>query len=221
VAKLHQLRQGVAGIVPDIVLLPSRAGGGASSSGRGARRLASMALAASLALAVFAGASFWAGIGPFERSGGPLISAVIAEHDRWLSTGRGELLPADLPASAGARLLAASGLVQVHHDTALRLDGVTITHSGFVGAHGCRLSLFEVPVDAGEGLLIDALTASGDGVRAEEWANRTGRFVVVARDMDPTRFSVVVDALKRSTGEGGVDETVVAGLESARQPCLS
>lgn len=220
VAKLHELKVSVANLVPDVVVLPRRLHPCTTRwIVRPALRAAAIA-ACLVCLVVAGGAVFALGAGFFDRQDRPLIASVVAQHDRWLASGRGDLLPVGLSKSENARLLSLAGLVQVHHDPSLSLDGVSMIHSGFVGSQGCRLSLFEVSSSDGNGLL-NAFTASGAGLFAEEWANATGRFVVVARDMDATRFSVLAEALKRVTGDEATDEMIIAGLQSARQPCLS
>lgn len=217
IAKLHAMRAGVAGIGEDAVIL--RHGGG-RVAGRTATPRGGMviAVAAAFCLAIAVLVLFLPGHSHQQPDDSPAVAA-IAVHDRWLEDGGGLMQPADLPSSERTMLLAASGLIEVHRDPAVPLGEFSAAHFGFVGANGCRLSLFEIAVGEGD-LQLDAWPPTPD-LRVATWRSGAVRFVAVARDMNATRFTVVTDALRDSTlVPDGARGEVVAALKAARQPCL-
>lgn len=218
VSKLHQLRAGVSALAGSDVVVATAVG--RAPRGRfGALRWPA-ALAASLVLLVCA-AALWFGTGEVRQGEGGLVATLVETHDEWLATGHARLAPAELPESPRSILLAAAGLIQVHADPSLDIGGVQVGHFGYVGANGCRLSLFELPVEM-DGEVSDGLWASLEsGLRLADWTSGSTHFIVVARDMNDQRFETVVGALRKATRERGATREMIARLESARQPCLS
>lgn len=218
IAKLHQLRASISALAGAEVVMATPVGH--ALRGRFGALRWSAALAACVVLLVCA-AAFWLGTSEMRRGEGGIVAALVETHDDWLATGRGQLAPAELAESQRSVLLAAAGLIQVHADPALEIGDVRVGHFGYVGANGCRLSLFELPVEEDRDLS-DSLWASLEsGLRLADWASETTHFVVVARDMNDQRFETVVGALRKATRERGATREMIARLESARQPCLS
>lgn len=214
-ARLHALKASVSGLGGRTGPAPAPR----EVCGRlhGARVVAALAaclvmLAAGIALFAFA-------VFDGERRSPALVADAVALHDDWLKTGSGPLAPAAMPPGQRASLLAASGLIQVHHDAAARLGAFAASHSGFVGANGCRLSLFEVPVSEADAAAEPMV--GDDALHVASWQTADTRFIAIARDMNKTRFAVVTEALRNSTEEpAATDGDVMASLEAARQPCL-
>ncbi|VVT25851.1 hypothetical protein [Rhizobium sp. EC-SD404] len=216
-AKIHQLRSAVSRLSSDVVVLPLPG----SMQGRwGVRSSRWVAFAAAIACVV-AGSLVtgpWLEFG--EDSNAIGLESIISAHDDWLRTGRGQLLSASLPESQTVDLLAAAGLVQVHYDERQMIGGVDMTHSGFVGAKGCRLSLFRGSLAVKEAAITGEIS-DGD-LHVASWTGGAFRYVVVARSMDEGRFALVVDALRQATGNAeGRARDVIAALEGARQPCMT
>lgn len=215
VAQLSEMKKGVAGFAPDVVVLqvPSQS----------ARTRTFAPLAAAVALfAVVLGSVIWIDSSPFDRSSldqRSLISAALDEYDR--SRGANALAVQSPAARRGffAPELGAAGLSVAMVNAGLELSGNMVVHTVYVGQNGCRLSLFEFTESGGD----EAFSMKSDGGLQHAWWTAGGsRYLAVARNMDDTRFAVVAGALKSMTiRKAQPDRGLLAQLRGARQPCLA
>jgi hypothetical protein len=118
-----------------------------------------------------------------------------------------------------AELVSATGL-RLDRTAGLRLpSGKIATEIDFLGAKGCRLSLFEVLADPEEAVT-STLTIEAEGDLLLAGWGGTSRYFLVSRGMDPTRFTTIASALStaviRSPAEDG---DLVAMLSVAHQHC--
>lgn len=217
-AKLHQLRAGVSALTgTEVVLAPAV---GRRSRDQLDIRSWSVALAGCFILLISA-AALWFSTNDARQDGGSLVAALVETHDEWLTTGRVQLAPTNLPESERSILLAAAGLIQIHADPSLVIGGKSVGHFGYVGANGCRLSLFELPVDESASITGNLWVSIESDLRLADWVAGTTHFIVVARDMNEQRFETVVRALRTATHRQGTTREMVARLQAARQPCFT
>lgn len=226
IAQLHALKSGVAGLaeaVPPAPPLPARWQDHALSSG--ARQPRRRALAAAVAacgagavlgLAVFATGSGRPLVPVLQLTGSDdrrdLFSDLRAQHDAWVHAAD-ENMPHAPDWLTGA--MASAGLRLVHAAPLPDGDGV---HLAFIGRNACRISLFEQP-GTGE---VQAVIRHAEGrVHAARWHTGTAAFTVIARDMNPQRFTLISDALAAaSLTRERTNPALLAALAQARQPCL-
>lgn len=212
VSCLHQIKAGVASIAevsfadlePQHPPLPTR---------RNRWRPAAIggAIAAALALAAFA---LW----PLQPQPSPRTQAAgeafVERHDTWSARfERGSELPVT-PAWL-VTAMEATGLRLVHAEPL----GETGVHYAFVGSNNCRLSLFEGPATAGaDGAF--SLTTQGLLLNAH-WQTGERAYVMVARNMDGTRFATIAAAVhSASLTRTPPDADLIAVLSAARQRCV-
>lgn len=213
VAVLGRMKRQVAAMGSEYVVFqaPRRNGGG---------RAAAIAAAAAVLCLVFLGG--WLGALAFEgrtkaAPGGETAQA-LALHDDWSA----RLVETGAPAvdirSFEVPALGAAGLSLVSLRSDAMLDGRLAVQAGYLGRHGCRLSLFRLE-DSGKAQSLDIVT---DGnASSATWADGSFRYALVARRLDRARFAVVADALQAMTSRPGssAPQEVVAQLEGAHQPC--
>jgi len=222
-ATLQELRAQVAGLAPDVVMLPQY---NAVLPPRGARlsRLRSLAAAISL-IAVLAGGLFWAaGQRPAdEADSSRVIARLIESHDAWRGNGGDRLLPVGIASPRTMAMMAATGLSLVHEEVLQVGPGIDVRHSGYLGANGCRVSLFELPAVAqapdGQGILE---LGQGAELLSASWQVGATRFVMIARKMDAVRFATIASSIRSAMDAHHTDESdLMAALEGARQRCLA
>jgi hypothetical protein len=204
IARFHRLKAAVAGIAPPVTppLIPSR-------RGPVARWHLPLALAACLALAVGA-AALW-------RAPAAAPSAEVALHDTWAASGAEGAAEAPVWLAA---VIEASGLRLVRRAQLSSRNGTTSVHYGFVGTNRCRLSFFEMPAPRGPDSALTLLVQGN--LRSARWQAGDQAYLVIARDMDATRFAAIVAALSEATNSRTVpEEEQIALLRAARQRCLT
>lgn len=213
---LRLMKAGVAGIGGDTLLVTVPA----VSPYR--RPMLAMATAVGLSLALaFAGG--WAGAlslgGRNQAATRPeALAQAVLLHDVW---SRGAQATAPKPASVTdgfeAPELAEAGLALASLNTEASIDGKPAIQVGYLGQHGCRLSLFRMGETRGDAAF---RIKSDAGVQSADWADASFRYIVVARHLDLMRFTVLASALNEMTTHAGQpSRQVVAGLEAAHQPC--
>jgi anti-sigma factor RsiW len=220
VAALRSLRAGVHSMASDMTVI-------AVATTRPRHRLAATGALLGLGivgmvLALLAGA-------PFDRPD-PMAqetAQAIERHDQWLAGDGAAVRATSGDDGSFDLLMAASGLTRVHFETAPLAANDHARHSAFIGERGCRLSLFEIPVqtNGAKGRAARGGTAeltSRNGLLTARWQTAGMRFIMIARDMDPVRFSVIAAAMQEA-GErrDAPDPAVIADLHDARRPCLT
>lgn len=230
VAKLHALRAAVGGMTADVVVLPTPAVGRRSrSSGRRTWLPLSPWRGAAAALLLLAGLSGIAW-GVSDRFGGAAgkdwIAVAIDRHDAWSDRPTGPVGAVGFDGGRHDVLLALAGLTPAHRDAWLARDGREVLHTGYVGRRGCRLSLFRISHPTDE-TVVAAVTPSADldmtlssALLQSRWQTGQAIYVLLARDMDDGRFTVLSQALREATARRDApDAAMMADLETARQPC--
>lgn len=214
VARLHEMKEAMADLAPDMVMVHV-----AAPTKRRAPVLP-LAAAAMLLAVVLAGV-FWAVLpnasaGLDERQTALLTEAGL-RHDAWIGRG-GAAAPVSAAPGFFAPELSAAGLMLAKVEEEVDIAGRPATHAGYAGARGCRLSLFEMSLgDAMPGVLT---LGAADRLLWASWQTASARYLMVARNMDETRFATIAGVLRSMTeNRRSVDREVVAQLESARQPC--
>jgi anti-sigma factor RsiW len=211
-AKLSEMKATVASMVPEIVVVtvPQR---------HSTRWRLPWAMAACLAFAIVAAA--WLGLQPEPKNSPALEIAAAAamQHDLWQDDrNESPLAPASTPAGLFAPEMVAAGLRLAFVRNEVVIDGHSALQAGYIGRHGCRLSLFRIP---GLGFALDfGMSSEGDLLQAS-WAGDGVQFFLVARSMDEARFAFLAGVLKSvSEGGGRQEQEMIAGLEMMRQPCI-
>lgn len=216
IARLHALRASVAASGPDRIYIPPTT----ISPVRSHRNsmMLGWAVAAILLVAIIL-------IPPLQRDEAPTLARelnpVIELHDRWLEI---RTPPAALDvASHGPveSLLARTGLRLVLRERVEIGTDTEATHTRFVGERGCHLSLFETTTEIISGNLE---IATESGLHLARWSSQEGRaYILVARDMDPSRFAVIAGSLHEILPESDSDgeHRLAYSLEDARQRCVS
>jgi len=123
----------------------------------------------------------------------------------------------------GARVdvpdISAAGLTAAFVENTIAANGVSMTHIGYLGHHGCRLSLYIAPKTAGGEV---SSFFPGRQLQIADWHSDTSRYFTVASGMNDARFAVVTAALKAATtGTRSFDSTLRLALAAAHQPCAS
>ena len=176
VEALRQMKRRVAAMGSDHVVIPTP---------RSRVRVPPVAIAAAAAVLCLVFLGGWLGALAFDgrakSSSGDEIAQALALHDDWSA----RLLDASAPAvdirSFDAPELGAAGLSLVSLRSGAVLDGQPAVQAGYVGRHGCKLSLFRV---AGPGD-IQPLHVTDDGdAHSAIWANGSFRYALVARRLD-------------------------------------
>ncbi|MEO5756537.1 MAG: hypothetical protein ABIQ51_06745 [Mesorhizobium sp.] len=211
VEALRRMKAGVAGIGSDVVLLQMPT--------RRPQNLALGAIAAMLMLTFVGGWFVATTFSPSAgREGVNTVAQALKLHDDWSATVMNISGQAADLRSFDAPELAAAGLrlVALHADA--EITGKRAIQAGYLGEHGCRLSLFRI-ADVGSDMVYH-ITNDG-GAQSAVWADGSFRYVVIARKLDVTRFAVLADALRDMTTRMGrpPSQDIIAQLESAHQPC--
>lgn len=218
IATLQELRAAVASMRRDIVMLPQPPAQDPRATAW-PRRAGRWAAAATIVAALIA-AGWWAAPRDVttERTA---VARMIASHDAWSEQGDAPATVETAGVSDTARLMAATGLRPVHHETMV-LNGASAHHTGYLGENGCRVSVFEIAgrgVSAGSG---SELFSNKDGLLHASWQAPKTHFVLIARDMNSVRFATIASSLKSATGTAGPKETeLIANLRQARQRCFT
>jgi hypothetical protein len=222
VAALQELRAGVAGLAADVVMLPESSHAVPARAPR-RRHLGALSAAAAL-LAVMLGTGWWAleRHAPQQAQGDAALAQLVERHSQWRRSA-GELrIPVDVAVPRTTALMAATGLQLVHEETLVLADGSAVRHSGYLGANGCRLSLFELPHTRPESATGMLEVSQSDDLLTAIWQGRDRRYVMVARNMDNVRFATIASSIKAATEAVPADEAdLIAALEGARQRCLA
>jgi anti-sigma factor RsiW len=213
VEALRRMKSGVAGIGSDVVVLqlPTR---------RPQVSWAALGAVAAMLMLTFVGGWFVATT--FNRSAGREGANTIVQalklHDDWSATVINTSVHAADLRSFNAPELAAAGLTLVALKADAEIAGKQAIQAGYLGEHGCKLSLFQIP--GAEHDLVFHIVNEG-GVQSAEWADGSFRYVVIARKLAVTRFALLADALRGMTTHLGrpPSQDIMAQLESAHQPC--
>jgi anti-sigma factor RsiW len=214
VAKLFEMKVGVAKLAPEVAVVTV-------PQNRPARGLfAPLALVTSL-IAVVLGALVWSGIldmRPISTIAQDMVGDAVLLHDRWTSENP-SAAPAGLPADFFTPELVSAGLTLSMVRTDTTISGRPAVHAGYVGRHGCRLSLFETRSEVGEETF--RVTSRAD-LQFATWTSGSSFYLLVARRMDEGRFILIASALRTMTGRRGADpdHETIAELRTARQPCV-
>jgi len=229
IAALQALRAGVAGITegtgsqPDWTLLTQRA----TTRLRKNRLMLTAASLFALMLAVTAGVSWFNN--RTGTSANPLVAVekvedvglatMIAAHDGWRP---GSLDAVEIKGNTDPRftsLLEASGLTLAYAARLPLPDGKEAHQASYLGQHGCRLSLFAKPIDRSD---ISLSISVQEKLMLATWTSDEQSFVLVARDMDSVRFSVIASSLEAAARRpAGNDSDLYAMLSGAHQRCLA
>ncbi len=153
-----------------------------------------------------------------QTASSPEIMQALMLHDRWSA----EVIKSSLPAKQiddfQAPELNEAGLLLVSLRSGLDIAGLQTVQAGYLGSHGCRLSLFRI-LQAGSD---QSLRITNDGnVQSAMWADNSFRYIAMARKLDLTRFAVLVGVLRDMTvhGDARPSKNIVALMEQAHQPC--
>lgn len=208
-AKIAEVKSAVAALAQDVVVVTIPAKRWLRLS------LIQTGLAACLGLAVIMAVWFTDVLGrdgEFEQA--------TVQHDLWtegsIDTG---IAPASTPAGLFAPEMVAAGLTLALVRDDVIIGGTRVTQAGYVGRHGCRLSLFQVPgrSDAGQ---IFQLSSNG-AIQRAAWSDASMKYLLVARGMDEGRFALIAGILRSaSLGGGGRELETIASLTTMRQPCV-
>lgn len=187
------------------------------------------ALAASVA-ALAVGGMWWAdahspgngaALGQMATVQNADAAAMIAHFDAYFRVGSvqgGDVVVADSSDSI-AVLMLANGLRQTAATNLALPSGDKAAARVFVGLNGCHLGLYARAALAGTQPAMQ-ITDDGQTLLAN-WSGTGGRFTLVSRSMDPTRFATLALALHRITGAPDQDRPdLLLALAEARQPCL-
>lgn len=213
VEALRRMKSGVAGIGSDVVLLqlPTR---------RPQISRAALGAVAAMLMLTFVGGWFVATTfnRSADREGANTVVQALKLHDDWSATVINTSAHATDLRSFDAPELAAAGLTLVALNADAEIAGKHAIQAGYLGEHGCRLSLFRIP--GAEQDMVFHIVNEG-GVQSAVWADRSFRYVVIARRLDVTRFALLADALREMTTRLGrqPSQDIIAQLESAHQPC--
>ena len=194
VATLSAMKSGIAGTASEVIIVRAPA--------RNARLQAPAFLAMAAALVAFVvGGLLWAS--PWlARSGNPQMPQPIAQalslHDDWIAAGPASPTPVAATPDFVSPNLEAAGLQLVTVVTDLKIDGRRAIQAGYLGRHGCRLSLFRFDDEGLDGAF--HINSFGT-LQFALWAQGPLRYIMIARDMDSTRFAVLAAAMKAMTIE--------------------
>lgn len=229
IAKLHELRAAVGALSPDVVVLPLPRAARSRPASRSGRLLSGWrAAAAGMLLAVGLSALGWGLAGPDgSLAPGGWLATAVERHDRWANAPIDRATMVGLADETHAFLLARSGLNLAHRGSWRTEDGRLIVHTGYLGSRGCRLSLFEIARDeraqtAGDGTEDGVAITYSNMLLQATWRTAQAEYVLLARKMDETRFAVLARALHETTvTPAEPTATLLARIETARQPCLA
>jgi anti-sigma factor RsiW len=143
-----------------------------------------------------------------EPTGGSVVSSALAIHERFAASPAPEGAPA-VSAASGSRFaaeLAGVGLRPVWASAGH--DGA---HMGFIGAHGCRVSLHVID---GERPL--QTLAGTEDLASASWTAGNRTYLLIASGMWPSRFETLRDLLKALTAhpQGEIAPLRTAFLEN-------
>jgi anti-sigma factor RsiW len=180
-----------------------------------------MAVAAAAFCLIFAGG--WLGATAFSdfrtrAAAAPEIAQALALHDHWPAVVMNSSLPATRIDDFQAPELTRADLVLVSLRSDVDIAGMRAVQASYQGPHGCRLSLFRIPQSGpDQGLRI----TDENNVQSAVWADKSFRYIAVARRLNLTRFAVLADAMQVMTARtaGSKAPDVMAALKGAHQPC--
>lgn len=148
-----------------------------------------------------------------------LVAEVLAKHEAWrqqaviTSENINTSMPLQLPD------FTAAGFSAVLFDRFPSAEGISITQIGYVGRHGCRLSLFIAPAGAGH---VQPELVSDDKILFAAWSTPSNTYFAVAKGLNRTRFAVITDALRDATTyTAPLDNSMRIALANAHQPCTT
>ncbi len=144
---------------------------------------------------------------------GTIAPTFMAQHDQWTAQSQISAdfdLPDDYVWMAPVML--SSNLRLVY----LASSGAEV-HLGFKGPNACRISLFVTAAEGGDGgLKMDI----AEPIQHAQWQTGALGFMMIARDMAPTRFATVATGLHLNSRTHSPDPAMqVALLQAARLPC--
>jgi len=147
-----------------------------------------------------------------------MVGQAVALHDRWLQSGSTAIAPASLAIGPDIPDLTLAGMALVSLKTDAGAGVGDVTEAGYVGYHGCKLSLFRIAGGGGS----DAFELSSHGnLQTAKWASPAFGYIAVARRLDVARFAILASVLRSMTiGNEKGSPTLTAELEIARQPCV-
>ncbi|HHZ08201.1 MAG TPA: hypothetical protein GX405_05410 [Rhizobiales bacterium] len=215
VATLVAMKRAVSGLVAEtavVIVAPER---------RRPRKHAFLAAAAGLvaALAVAWGVSGASLPAPSKSQEIATLDRALARYDSWVADGAHEIGTMRPVADFDAPRLDAAGLFPAIAESDVPLGPRRASHVGFVGQHGCHVSLFSWPEPAGDDALKLELTET---VAIANWRTHGRHFMLVARKMNSARFTTIAGAMRELTGSGlETSAQTTARLAEAHQPCVS
>lgn len=216
IEKLSALKNAVAGFAEPAGVLV------VSPPKQAERRLAGIiwVAAACLLAVILAGAISWH---EWDDHGPPLAEgATLADalglYDSW-SAQAAKPAAARPVADFDAPWLDSAGLSLQLAQPRVLIGKHVARHFGYVGVHGCHLSLFSWSEIGGTGGLELDLSNSVD---IASWEASGGRYLLISRRMNDSRFAMIAGALRQITDTHGRPDTeTVELLGNARQPCVS
>lgn len=206
VANLHGLKSALStAFEPDDV--PS---GEVSRGDRPTRRRGRGVAVAGLAVLAMAVVAWWT-MGLNTMRAHDLVATALEVHDGW------EQASARPAAHRVVPDLRLAGLRVAGRTADVALGPLRATRIAYVGRNGCRLSLYAFARD--ENTAQPVSQRSTDAL-VESWSVGAYGYLLVARQMNETRFGVIAEALKQATARA---VPVVPGMRTAmagaRQPC--
>lgn len=212
VAKLFEMKHAVASLRSEVVR--------ASATGRRPHPWSAAALAACIAVLVSLAGFFAARLLPANNTDAQhtIVADALLKHDSWVNGTRGDIIR---PVSAAffAPRLNEAGLFLASAQDDVLIGRHHATWAGFVGEHGCHLSLFAWRSDDGPAPLELRITGHTD---TASWSARKEQFLMVARDMNKARFAMISRAVSALTAEmKETDPQTALMLQNARQPCIA
>ncbi|MGO1118335.1 hypothetical protein ACTL6U_06510 [Rhodovibrionaceae bacterium A322] len=183
-------------------------------------------IAAAAAVVLIASAALISGLSLTDSSSqSDLITAALQNHDRQPqpaqapSNGLASFQLTSLPSALVIPDLTTAGLTLSSFDPKVQLGTTIAAQITYLGSRGCRLSLFAFPRESGAQAIKADLTSS---TLVERWNAGALDYLLVARQMDGTRFGVIAAALKEASSNGtNLEDQTRTALMDARQPCLA
>jgi anti-sigma factor RsiW len=221
VAALQDLRAGVSGIAPEIVMVAVKPPTSRESPPAGVLAALGAIMLALAALVGFLG-------GDTAPGGTPpvALAGLIDRHDAWIAAGT-VLRAAATDADPVDLLLAHAGLMTAGSASIHLPGGAVARHAGYIGQRGCRLSLFQVPrkeTRAAEAidLAIDGDEETASPLLTAHWSHAQTTFILIARGMDPVRFAGIASNLEAATdNDRDTHPPTIAEAAGANRPCIA
>jgi hypothetical protein len=223
VAELHRLKAGVSGLLDE--LAPASPPLPALPQKRGWSRMATLLATATVAAGIAGALLLFVPRMPAPPD--RLVSALaaqnpqeglIAAHDGWAAMASADTSGSVVAPDWLGELLEANGLRLVLATTVDAGTGGPAEHLGFIGENNCRLSLFLSFADRGTpGDL--SITSESDRFTAS-WETTDLSVLLVARNMDPLRFTTIATSIHAATRTLNHDRRdLLAAMAGARQTC--